>query len=144
MKAVVLLSGGLDSATATAMASSKDAKKRIDELRRQINYHNRKYYVDDAPQISDARFDQLMRELEQLETEHPELVTPDSPTQRVGGEPVDGFRTVTHRLEMLSIDNALTADELRDFEKLKTHSYKLLCLEKMTMTRRLDYLLTGL
>lgn len=73
-------------------ATAMDPAARIKELREQINYHNYRYYVLDDPVISDAEFDQLMRELERLEAEHPELVTPDSPTQRVGAPPVGGFR----------------------------------------------------
>src|SRR5262245_28823152 len=90
---------------------------RIDELRKQINYHNRKYYVDAAPEISDRDFDELLKELQQLETENPELITPDSPTQHVGGEPIAGFKTVRHREPMLSIDNTYNEGELREFDK---------------------------
>ena len=98
------------------MTGSKDAAKEVRELRRLIDHHSRKYYVENAPEISDADFDELLRRLGKLEEKHPGLITPDSPTQRVGGEPVEGFESVTHRVPMLSIDNALTADELRDFE----------------------------
>ncbi len=84
------------------MAASEDSK-RIDELRRQLNYHNYKYYIDDAPEIGDLEFDRLLDELKQLEGNHPELVTPDSPTQKVGGKPISRFETVTHRVPMLSI-----------------------------------------
>ena len=87
-----------------------------EELRRLIHHHNYLYYVEAKPEISDREFDRLLKELEELEKAHPELVTPDSPTQRVGGEPIDGFRTVTHRVPMLSIDNAYSADELREFD----------------------------
>src|SRR5262245_268496 len=90
---------------------------RIDELRKQINHHNRRYYVDAAPEISDREFDRLLKELQNLESEHPELITPDSPTQRVGGEPIEGFRPVRHREPMLSIDNTYNASELREFDK---------------------------
>jgi DNA ligase (NAD+) len=91
--------------------------QRVDELRRQINYHNYKYYVEAKPEISDREFDRLLEELKKLEAEHPELATPDSPTRRVGGQPVEGFRTVRHRVPMLSIDNTYNADELREFDK---------------------------
>jgi DNA ligase (NAD+) len=94
-----------------------NVQKRIDKLRRQIEYHNSKYYVDAAPEISDREFDRLLEELKTLEAEHPELVTPDSPTQRVGGQPIDGFRTVRHHEPMLSIDNTYSADELREFDR---------------------------
>jgi len=90
---------------------------RATELRRQITYHNHRYYVDAAPEISDREFDKLLDELKKLEVEHPELVTPDSPTQRVGGAPIDGFTTVTHRMPMLSIDNTYNANELREFDR---------------------------
>lgn len=91
--------------------------KRVAELRKQVEYHNHLYYTDAAPEIPDREFDQLLRELQRLETEHPELATPDSPTQRVGGAPIDGFQTVSHRLPMLSIDNTYNADELRDWDR---------------------------
>src|SRR5437016_2641840 len=91
--------------------------QRIAELRRQIDHHNFKYYVEASPEISDREFDRLLEELKKLEAAHPELVTPDSPTQRVGGQPIEGFASVTHRLPMLSIDNTYNADELREFDK---------------------------
>jgi DNA ligase (NAD+) len=91
--------------------------QRLEDLRRQINYYNYKYYVEAKSEISDREFDRLLEELKQLEARHPELVTPDSPTQRVGGQPVDGFRTVRHRVPMLSIDNTYNAGELREFDK---------------------------
>jgi len=90
---------------------------RAAELRRQIDHHNRKYYVDAAPEISDREFDRLLQELQQIEKAHPELLTPDSPTQRVGGAPIDEFRTVRHRVPMLSIDNTYNADELREWDR---------------------------
>jgi DNA ligase (NAD+) len=92
-------------------------KARIDELRRQINYHNQKYYEEAKPEISDREFDKLLEELQKLEAEHPEYFSPDSPTQRVGGKPIEGFTTVTHREPMLSIDNTYNAAELREFDK---------------------------
>ncbi len=73
------------------MAGGVDVRGRVEDLREQVRYHNRRYHVDDAPEISDAEYDALYRELEALEDEHPELITPDSPTQRVGGEPIEGF-----------------------------------------------------
>jgi DNA ligase (NAD+) len=90
--------------------------QRAAELRRLIDHHNYLYYVEDKPQISDKEFDRLLKELEELEASHPELVTPDSPTRRVGGQPLDAFQTVTHRLPMLSIGKAFSADELREFD----------------------------
>lgn len=94
-----------------------EAEKRIKELRDLINYHNRQYYVYDNPVISDAEYDKLMRELEELEKKFPELITPDSPTQRVGGEPLPYFAQVVHRTPMMSLANAFSADELRDFHR---------------------------
>lgn len=96
---------------------TKDAARRIDELREQIRYHDRKYYVEAAPEISDLEYDRLMAELKRLEEQHPELVTPDSPTQRVADEPVSGLTQVQHRLPMLSIENTYSADEVRAFAK---------------------------
>jgi len=95
---------------------TRDPAERIEELRRQIEYHNYRYYVLDEPEISDREFDRLMAELKRLEAEHPELVTPDSPTQKVGGQPIEGFRTVTHRVPMLSMDNTYDEGELREFD----------------------------
>ena len=96
--------------------SSAQAKKRIETLRRQILYHEKKYYVDNDPQVSDAEFDRLVRELQDLEARFPDLVTPESPTQRVGEKPLTGFTAVTHRVPMLSIDNCYDEQGLRDFD----------------------------
>ena len=93
-----------------------DHAKRIDELRDEIRRHNRLYYVEATSEISDRQYDLLLEELTALEDQHPELVTPDSPTQRVGGEPIDEFRTVPHAIPMLSIDNTYSADEVREFD----------------------------
>ena len=90
---------------------------RIAELRRQVNHHNHLYYVEARTEISDREFDRLLEELKKLEEAHPELVTPDSPTQRVGGQAVAGFKQVKHRIPMLSIDNTYNADELREYDK---------------------------
>jgi DNA ligase (NAD+) len=90
--------------------------QRAEELRRVIDHHNYLYYVEAKPEVSDLEFDRLLKELEGLEAKHPELVTPDSPTQRVGGQPVEGFATVTHRVPMLSIGKSTTEKELRDFD----------------------------
>lgn len=95
----------------------EEARKRIEELRSQITYHEKKYYVDNDPQISDYEFDQLMAELKRLEEAFPEFITPDSPTQRVGEKPVEGFPTIEHRRPMLSIENCYNEDELREFEE---------------------------
>jgi DNA ligase (NAD+) len=92
-------------------------QQRAEELRRLINYHNERYYTDAKPEISDREFDKLLEELKEIEAEHPELITEDSPTQRVGGKPIEGFKTVTHRQPMLSIDNTYNAGELREFDR---------------------------
>lgn len=102
---------------------------RAAELRGLINYHNYKYYVEAKPEISDREFDRLLSELQKLEEAHPDLVTADSPTKRVGGQPIDGFTTVKHRQPMLSIDNTYSAEELREFDK---RVRKLLGGEKVT------------
>jgi DNA ligase (NAD+) len=96
--------------------SAGKAKARAEKLRREILGHEKKYYVDNDPQISDAEFDKLVRELKDLEARFPDLVTPESPTQRVGEKPIEGFATVTHRTPMLSIDNVYNEEELREFE----------------------------
>ncbi|MES9992662.1 MAG: NAD-dependent DNA ligase LigA [Candidatus Thiodiazotropha sp.] len=93
------------------------AAQRIDSLRQEINYHNRQYYVFDDPKITDAAYDRLLRELTQLESQYPQLVTPDSPTQRVGDKPLQGFDEVVHRLPMLSLDNAFDEAEMGEFER---------------------------
>lgn len=91
------------------------AEKRAEELRRELNYHNYRYYVLDEPVISDEEYDRLMRELVELEERYPELVTPDSPTQRVGAPPAEAFQPVQHRARMMSLDNVFDEDELRAF-----------------------------
>jgi DNA ligase (NAD+) len=93
-----------------------DAAQRLSELREQIHHHDYLYYVEARPEITDDAYDRLMRELQDLETQFPELITPDSPTQRVAGTPTDLFKPVEHRVAMLSLDNTTTPDQLRDFE----------------------------
>src|SRR5580704_17819516 len=90
---------------------------RASKLREEIRAHEHRYYVLDRPSISDAEFDRLMNELKQLEAEHPEIVTPDSPTQRVGGTPRKGFETRRHNPPMLSLDNAFSFEELDRFDR---------------------------
>jgi DNA ligase (NAD+) len=92
-------------------------EQRIRELRDQIRYHEERYYIHNDPEIADEEFDKLLHELEHLEAEHPDLVTPDSPTQRVSGRPIEGFETVEHAIPMLSLDNAYTEEELRAFDE---------------------------
>ena len=94
-----------------------DPSSRIDKLRRLIRHHEERYYIANQPEISDAEFDALMHELERLEAAHPELVSPDSPTQRVSGRVAEGFATVSHAEPMLSLDNAYTEEELRAFDE---------------------------
>src|SRR3984957_17947066 len=101
-----------------AMASPmKDAEKKIEALREKIRHHEYLYYVVDQPEISDGEFDKLMRELKDAEAKHPELLTADSPTQRVGGKPREGFLKVRHSSPMLSPDNTYNEEELRDWER---------------------------
>ena len=97
--------------------SNVSLNKRIRQLREQIRHHEERYYVLNDPEIADAEFDALLKELERLEAEHPELVTPDSPTQRVAGRPAEGFATVEHLEPLLSLDNTYSAVELREFDE---------------------------
>src|SRR5690242_8341717 len=92
-------------------------ERQIDDLRETIRHHEHLYYVLDAPELPDAEFDRLMQELKRLEAAHPELITPDSPTQRVGGKPLEGFPKVVHSRPMLSLDNAYNEQELRDWDR---------------------------
>ena len=94
----------------------QEAERQIELLRQQLQYHNYRYYVLDDPQVTDAEYDQLMRRLQELEAVFPELIRPDSPTQRVGATPLEAFGTVLHSLPMLSLDNAFSAAEVRDFD----------------------------
>ncbi len=99
------------------MSVPETARQRAEELRRTLAYHNHRYYVLDDPEIPDAEYDRLMRELQDLEARHPELVTPDSPTQRVGAAPLEAFGEVSHLLPMLSLSNAFDEQEVRDFDR---------------------------
>ncbi|HEY8418399.1 MAG TPA: NAD-dependent DNA ligase LigA [Limnochordales bacterium] len=105
-------------------------RAQVERLRQEIEHHNYRYYVLDDPEISDAEFDRLLRELERLEAEYPELVTPDSPTQRVGAPPSAAFATVVHRVPMLSLANAFSPEELRAFDAR---------IRKLAETDRLAY-----
>jgi DNA ligase (NAD+) len=91
--------------------------KKVEKLREKIRHHEYRYYVLDAPEVSDADFDKLMNELKRIEAQHPALITPDSPTQRVGGKPREGFVKARHSSPMLSLDNAYSEEELRDWER---------------------------
>ncbi len=99
------------------MPAVKDAGKKIDALREKIRHHEYRYFVLDDPEISDLDFDKLMKQLKDLEAENPSLVTPDSPSQRVGGKPREGFVKVRHSSSMLSLDNTYNEEELRDWER---------------------------
>ena len=94
-----------------------DRKKRVEQLREQIRFHNHRYYVLDDPEIPDAEYDRLLRELESLEQQHPELISSDSPTQRVGAEPLKAFGQVEHRVPMLSLGNCFSDEELEAFTR---------------------------
>ncbi len=98
-------------------AAAKDVDQKIEGLREKVRYHEHLYYVLDHPEISDTEFDKLMQQLQQLEVEHPTLITPDSPTQRVGGKPREGFVKVRHSSPMLSLDNTYNEEELRAWER---------------------------
>src|SRR5687767_14864945 len=98
----------------------QEAKPRVEDLRGQINYHNYRYHVLDSPEIGDSEYDLLMRELRALEERFPQLITPDSPTQRVGGAPLESFGVVEHRIPMLSLGNAFSEDELRSWHRRVT------------------------
>lgn len=97
--------------------NKNEAKKEIIKLHDEINYYNYKYYVENNPIISDYEYDMLLKKLERLENQFPDLITPDSPTQRIGGEPLKGFKTIEHKIPMLSLDNAYSYDTLREFDE---------------------------
>ncbi len=99
------------------MTRDTDIHRELEKLREEIRYHEHRYYVLDDPEISDVKFDELVHRLQKMEQEHPELVTPDSPSQRVGGQPAEQFAKVRHSAPMLSLDNTYSVDELRDFDR---------------------------
>lgn len=109
-----------------------DAQKHIDRLRQELNRHNHLYYALAKPEISDLEYDRLYKELQQLETENPEFVTPDSPTQRVGGAPLKEFKNVKHLQPMMSLDNTYNFDELREFDNR---------VRKLLPDEKIDYVL---
>ncbi len=98
------------------MPTKRNPAKRAEELRTLLHHHAHRYYVLDRPEISDAEYDRLFNELKAIESEHPELIVPDSPTQRVGGAVAEAFASVAHRVAMLSLDNAYSVDDIREFE----------------------------
>ncbi|WP_457668684.1 DNA ligase LigA-related protein, partial [Thiolapillus sp.] len=97
--------------------SAAAVRAQLEDLRRQIDYHNYRYYVLDDPEIPDSEYDRLMRELQDLEAAHPELITPDSPTQRVGAQPLKEFQEVRHKVPMLSLGNAFSDAEMAEFDE---------------------------
>src|SRR5580658_8684985 len=112
-------------------AKVRDAAKEIERLREEIRRHEYLYYVADNPEISDAAFDRLMERLKKLEAEHPALRTPDSPTQRVGGAPREGFQEVRHSVPMVSLDNAFSFDALGEFDRR---------VRELTGREKIDYI----
>src|SRR5258708_40253018 len=114
------------------MKASKSVRQRIEQRRKQLQEHDYKYYVLAQPSISDEKYDALMAELQSLETSYPELVTPDSPTRRVGGEPTKEFPSVTHSVQMLSLANTYSEDDIRDYDRrvkslLGNQDYRYVC-----------------
>src|ERR1044072_5987663 len=99
------------------MPSQSSAGKRIRELRKELDHHNHLYYIDARPEISDREYDKLMQELIDLERENPDLITPDSPSQRVGGDVQTELKPVRHAVPMMSIDNTYNEDEVRAFDE---------------------------
>ena len=112
------------------MAKAKSVGQEIEKLREEIQRHEELYYVHDSPEVSDADYDALLEKLKALELKHPELITPDSPTQRVGGRPAEGFAEVVHRRPMLSLDNSYNIEELRAFDQR---------CQKLADGRKLEY-----
>ncbi|ODS12115.1 NAD-dependent DNA ligase LigA [Vibrio scophthalmi] len=113
---------------------STEIQQKLEQLRETLHYHAVRYYVEDSPEIPDAEYDRLMRELLDIEAQHPDLVTIDSPSQRVGGKPLDGFESVAHEIPMLSLDNAFDDGELESFHKrmadrLPAARFDLFCCE---------------
>ena len=102
--------------------SPTDPAQRIAFLSQELDRHNRLYYTEAQPEISDAEYDRLERELREIEEQHPELITPDSPSQRVGGEPEEGFATHRHTRPLLSLDNAFGVQELKDWLEERGYS----------------------
>ncbi len=99
-----------------AVAENANIRERLERLRSEVRRHGRKYYIEDEPEISDAEYDTLYKELEAMESEHPDLATPDSPTRRVGGEPLEGFEEIRHSVPMLSLANARNATDLTEWD----------------------------
>jgi DNA ligase (NAD+) len=102
------------------MSASAAIREKLESLREQIRHHNYRYHVLDDPEVPDAEYDRLMRKLLGVEEKYPELITSDSPTQRVGDQPISAFGTIEHRIPMLSLGNAFSPDELNDFHRRVT------------------------
>ena len=98
------------------MSETSNTRERVEALREQLRYHNRRYYIEDSPEIPDSEYDALYKELESIELDHPELVTPDSPTQRIGGDPLEGFEEIQHAVPMLSLANARKIPDLHEWD----------------------------
>ena len=94
-----------------------DVRAQVEQLRRQLNEHNYNYYVLDAPTIPDYEYDRMLRQLEELEAAHPELITPDSPTQRVGGQALEVFQQVVHQVPLQSLQDVFSPEELEEFDR---------------------------
>jgi DNA ligase (NAD+) len=107
------------------MTASKATTDKLESLKQQIRHHNYRYHVLDDPEVPDAEYDRMVRQLQAIESENPELITEDSPTQRVGDAPISAFGTVQHQVPMLSLDNAFAADELREFHRRVTDRLEL-------------------
>jgi len=101
----------------TEKSFSEAVQEQHEELKRTINYHNKRYYLDDEPEIPDAEYDRLFAKIRALEKDFPQLITSDSPTQRVGATPLTEFESVTHEVPMLSLDNAFSAEDMVAFDK---------------------------
>lgn len=99
------------------MAKLEEVKRKVEKLREEIRHHDHRYYVLNQPEISDKEYDDLVKKLKQLEKQHPQLITPDSPTQRVGEKPLKGFKTVKHRAAMLSLDNTYSSEEIEEWDR---------------------------
>ena len=97
--------------------AQRKLEKKLAPLRDEIRHHDELYYQQEAPEVSDREYDALMEQLRELERQHPELITPDSPTQRVAGQPAEGWPEFVHRVPMLSLDNSYNIDELRAFDE---------------------------
>ena len=118
------------------MSDLTDIQNQINGLRKQLNYHNNRYYVLDSPEISDAEYDNLMQSLRKLEEQYPQFLTPDSPTQRVGAAPVEALGVVEHPLPLLSLGNAFVTEDLyawhtRTLKLLGVSQFDMVCEHKM-------------